>query len=70
MRTKVTLETKVGVLPEPIRKRGYHRALKRGALWALSKQPFIYWHEIHDHLRVAYTDLLFKDTVFKQILDD
>jgi hypothetical protein len=27
-----------GVRPRPIRKRGYHRALKRGEAWATSKR--------------------------------
>lgn len=38
MRTKGDLGPKVGVQPEPIRKRGYHRALKRGDPWAVNRQ--------------------------------
>lgn len=40
-----------GVTPNPIRKRGYHRALKRGDKWALSEKV------IRDMINTYYSDL-------------
>lgn len=38
IRLKAIAQADRGVEPRPIRKRGYHRALKRGASWAIMQK--------------------------------
>ncbi len=59
VRTEGCLRPGVGAVTKPIRKRGYHRALRRGESWALCEKAF---RDIkRDINRQLYSELVYKD---------
>ncbi len=49
-------------LKEPIRRRGYHRALKRGEAWALMRKGF------EDITNKLMKDMIYKESPFTKLL--